>query len=140
MGPTVCRRGAPASALALRGIPAAEPVDVLRRLRLGEVGWQLLAGLLGEGVEVALLALGHRVVAADPVGRVLLEGGVTDRLGGADGLDAVGDVVVVAHGSNIRAVHATRTPGGADPWLPAPLRPSSGHRRPARPSVDGPPA
>src|SRR6476620_12376134 len=98
MGPTVCRRGAPASALALRGIPAAEPVYVLRRLRLVEVGRQLLAGLLGEGVEVALLALRHRVVAADPVGRVLLEGGVTDRLGGADGINDVRDITIKAHG------------------------------------------
>src|SRR4051794_23580665 len=59
------------SALLARLLP--EPLDVLRRLRLRDVRGNLLAGLAGEGVEVALLRVGDRVVAGDPVARVLLQ-------------------------------------------------------------------
>src|SRR4051812_38311760 len=50
-----------------------EPLDVLRGLALGHVRGQLLAGLPGQRVEVALLRRGDRVAAGHPLARVLLQ-------------------------------------------------------------------
>src|SRR4051812_50146803 len=50
----------------------AEPVDLLRGLRLVQVGRDLLAGLPRQGVEVAALGAGHRLVAGYPGALVLL--------------------------------------------------------------------
>ena len=50
-----------------------QAVDVLGRLRLGQRRRELLAGLAGQGVQVALLRLGHGLVAGDPVVGVTLQ-------------------------------------------------------------------
>ena len=44
---------------------------MLGGLGLGQVGGQLLAGLAGQGVEIAALGAGHRLVAGDPLLGVL---------------------------------------------------------------------
>src|SRR4051794_12442478 len=63
-----------------------QPVDVLGRLGLRQVGRQLLAGLPGQRVEIAALRAGHRLVAGDPLARVLLGGAGSAGGVGADGV------------------------------------------------------
>jgi hypothetical protein len=50
---------------------------------LGQVGRGLLAGLLRERMQIGLLRSGHRLIAGDPVRRVLLR--LRDDLAGAAG-------------------------------------------------------
>src|SRR5436190_262334 len=66
----------------------AETLDLLGGLALGDVGGDLLAGLTGERVEVALLRGGDRVAAGHPLARVLLQGRVP-AAGGAEHLPVV---------------------------------------------------
>src|SRR5205085_12010828 len=78
---------------ALAGL-RTQTVDLLGCLRLVQIGRDLLTGLPGEGVEVAALRARHRLVAGDPVARVLL---------GARTLRAAQRLlVVVAHASDAR--------------------------------------
>ncbi len=62
-----------------------QTLDLLGGLGLREVGRDLLAGLSREGVEVAALRRGHRLVTGDPVGGILL-GGVLTLAHGTQGL------------------------------------------------------
>src|SRR4051812_47440919 len=74
------RRRRPQGSLTPAGL-LLQLVDRPGGVGLGEVVRDLLAGLSGEGLQVALLRAGGRLVAGRPVGRVLLRGGVVLRLG-----------------------------------------------------------
>src|SRR3954468_14782508 len=73
------RRRRPQGSLTPAGL-LLQLVDRPGGVGLGEVVGDVLAGLPGEGAQVALLCSGGRLVAGHPVGRVLLGGGVVLRL------------------------------------------------------------